>query len=620
MKSKGQKEKVKKALYTTENVVLALPGDYPWKILDNLIKDLNHLLTAEEKTVLAGIVRSRDYVAYLALAEVWGTQSTYLYGRPLAEMRAVYQVITLLRKYRFPSGNKARQAAALEKFVAAEEACAEYNKVGVDSLHYCQDKRMLNALTYAKAFLVKLLGDSLPDSDRLTEWSRHGPGSNLDTKDGATHLYAKYSEYPYSCTWGAYPEAREAIRNDERWIGAIEDSYRERENIPKHLILDQDAFWNAVITIVPGNRITFVPKNSQTDRSIAIEPSLNLYLQLGVDGFIRRRLKRWGVDLDSQVKNREMARLGSLNWENPENFVTLDLAAASDSISVELCKYMLPRSWFNYLMKLRSPNGLLSESTLVTYEKISSMGNGYTFALESAIFASIIYGAMREFRGSYDANLCAIYGDDLIVPSSLSEPVVAMLNLCGFGINAEKSFVKGPFRESCGADWFGGKAVRPVFLTSLPTTVMGLWTDLNRLRRLLSLRWWIDESSTESLLAKWIPPLYADFTGPVSDEDFDSYRHTHTTTGVYNMCLWKYKRLVVRPVPARGRNLLFRKLMHDLRGQPVRCQNYVDPSLIWRDGHLTASGSRFTLTLKQRVTVSASYSVADIWRTKYTEL
>jgi len=480
---------------------------------------------------------------------------------------------------------------------------------------------MCNVFTYARSFLSKLLGEELPGRDKLTLWSRHGPGANLDTKSGRTNAYYKYSDWPYSCTKDALWEARCAIEDDERWKGALEDSVRAKGGIPKHVVLDQSVFYSTVLKVVPGNRIAFVPKNSQTDRSIAIEPAMNLYLQLGIDGFIRRRLKRWGVDLDCQEKNRELARRGSRDWENPENFVTLDLAAASDSISTRLCELLLPREWYAHLMVLRSPQGELGDETVV-YDKISSMGNGFTFALESAIFASIVFGVQKEYRGGYDPEKCAIYGDDLIVESGIAQEVVTALESCGFTINEEKSFLKGPFRESCGADWFKGTPVRPVFLTSLPTSVMELWTDLNRLRRFLSLRFMEEESCTESLLAKWIPAVYQRVTGPVSDEDFDSYRHVSQPVGLaYENYLWRYKRLVVIPEPVRADAYFFRRLMHDHRqGRGPLKPNYVVFADTWRGKKVSKAGGRYSVTLANRVAVRLKNSVVSNWRSEYLEM
>lgn len=616
MKHKNPAKKKKQNL--NKRVEVRLPADYGWKVLGNLAKDLCYLLTESENSRLNGIIRSRCYSDYLALSEEWGPQSIRPCCVPaLGNMRAKYQIVALLKKFRFSSERDTRIQAATNKLLAAEESCRVFNQNGWKHLSFAEDDHMCNVYTYARGFLKKVLGDVLPSRAKLTLWSRHGPGANLDTKNGHTNTYFKYSEWPYSCTKDALGWARLAIEDDERWLGALEDSYRERNNIPRHEILNRERFWSSVFSIVPGNRIAFVPKNAQTERSIAIEPSMNLYLQLGVDGYIRRRLRRWGIDIDSQEKNKELARLGSLNWESKVNFVTLDLAAASDSISVRLCRELLPKQWYDYLTELRSPLGDLNGES-ISYEKISSMGNGFTFALETLIFASIVYGVQREYQGSYNSETCAIFGDDIIVENTISAQLVTALNLCGFNTNLEKSFYQGPFRESCGSDWFNGRPVRPVFLTSLPTTVMELWCDVNRLRRILKLRFGLEESNVEKCIDQWIPNEFGKLTGPISDEDFDSYKHSEVPNGIYQYWVWKFRRLVVRPKPIKGSSFLFRKLMHNLRGEQFDFQ-YKNSSNSYFGKRITGSGSRFIVTRPHLVTIGYTFSSSDYWRTEYTE-
>jgi len=609
-----------------KSIMVRTPKDYPWKVLDALVEDLSNSLQDSEYESAKLITRKRDYDAYLELVEAWGPQSKYPCDISVDNVFAKYQVASLLKKYQFSGDADLRLQTAKEKFFKAEEDCYEFNHLGGHSkLSFLPDDWTLSAFTYAQRFLSKLLGEILPEREHLTEWSRHGPGANLDTRKGSASLYDKYENWPYSCTSGALPYARLAIQDDERWLGALEDSYRKKHGIEPWRILDQEVFWSNVLHVVPGNRITFVPKNSRTDRSIAIEPSMNLYLQLGVDGFLRRRLKRWGVDLDDQEKNQELARLGSKYWNSEDPFVTLDLAAASDTISSGVCKLLLPPQWYAYLHDLRSPVGEL-DGKLLQYEKISSMGNGFTFALESAIFTAVVLGVMKASRGHRDRGEFAVFGDDIVVRRSISDHVVTMLNLCGFSINHEKSFFEGPFRESCGADWFNGTPVRPVFLTQQPSTVMELWCDSNRIRRVLSLRRGMWRAKAIDLIHTWIPPMFSNIVGPVSDEDFDSYAHAYTPPRSAKHWVWDFQRLVVRLKPRKGVNeFLFRKLMHALRpstdnpdeaaGNPWATSRYK-----WGGCRITGAGSRFAVSSPKAVTVGYRTSQTSYWSDEYTDL
>lgn len=604
-----------------------IPKDYPWKILAKLTNDLHYLLDAQELSKLTAIIRSRDFDAYKKLGEEWGLQSMYLNDKPLAKVRAIYQIVSLLKKFQFDTDRDARIKKAGQKVVQAEKACQVFNTEGYKKLIWSDEEWMRHVFTYAKSFLEKLLGRTLPDEDKLTEWSRHGPGANLDTLDGKTNTFSKYENWPYSCTKDAFRYARYAIQSDPRWLGALEDDYRRVYNIPKNAILDQRVFWQQVFWIVPGNRITFVPKNAETERSIAIEPAMNLYLQLGVDGYIRRQLLRWGIDIDNQEKNQELARIGSLFG----TFCTIDLASASDSISVRLCECLLGKDWYKFLMDLRSPQGEYKGSKLV-YEKISSMGNGFTFALETAIFASIVYGVQMEVNGFYDAESCAIYGDDIIVETSIAEKVIEALANCGFTTNKDKTFIEGPFRESCGADWFQGKQIRPVFLSSYPTTAPELFNDYNRIKRVMMLRWEVEESEICKMIHKWIPVALHGLRGPVSDEDFDTYIHTTIPFKRYDSGMYPFPRLLVNAVPQRfpKTGFLFGKLMNTLRENKSPLTDafgfrFVDLDVdkfevrFIKGMRLNAKGSVFALTDNRLVRVSQKNSATSNWQSEYSE-
>lgn len=588
-----------------------LPEDYPWKVAQKLNADLKEFLTADENAAFEKVVRNRDFEGYLLLAEAWGLQSIVPTGcGEIGEIRARYTLASLIKKFRFQTDKDKRIARATETFFAAEDACRFYNHGGYRTLSEPETDWGVKVLHYARVFLKRLLGDQLPGHREMLERSRHGPGATTGTKNGNISAYHKYAEWPYDCTIGAFRYAKFAIATDQRWIGALQNSYRECFGIPKHFPIKDEEFWSAVINVVDGNRIAFVPKDSQKERTIAIEPTLNLYLQLGVDGFIRRRLKRFGVDLDDQTKNQELARQGSLP-NCVDRFVTLDLSAASDSVSRKICELLLPKDWVTYLMDLRSPSGTLGD-VLIEYEKISSMGNGYTFALESAIFAALIYAVMKADGATFDRTKFAVFGDDLIIPQKYYYRLVEALRLSGFKVNLDKTFFVGDVRESCGTDWFQGYSLRPLFLDEIPTSVSGVWCDYNRIKRLLSLYWGIgEESKVLSLLEKWIPQTFETFVGPYSDEDFDSYRHVALPPKeAYSNCQYKYPRLVQLARSRKGKDFFFRKLMHSLAGGAPKILNK------W-DNKALSAGSRFRVTSRNALTLAKTFSVADVWRSEY---
>jgi len=223
--------------------------------------------------------------------------------------------------------------------------------------------------------------------------------------------------------------------------------------------LDPDLLRNEIIRkvrMVHYNKIVTVPKTALVDRTIAIEPLLNGYLQSGVDVFMRRRLRRVGIDLTDQSRNQRLAMLGSYDHSDP--YITIDLSSASDLISKNLVRALLPPAWYAFLDAIRSPAYQLDDGVAKRYHKFVSMGNGFCFPLETLIFASV---CQLYSKTSTDFT---VYGDDIIVRQSISAKVLKTLWQIGFRHNPEKTFLKGPFRESCGADWFAGRDVRPLTL------------------------------------------------------------------------------------------------------------------------------------------------------------
>jgi len=206
-----------------------------------------------------------------------------------------------------------------------------------------------------------------------------------------------------------------------------------------------------------GNEVTTVPKNSTIDRVIAIEPGMNLWFQKGLGRMIRNRLRLIGLDLNSQDRNQQLSRLGSIRGD----LATVDFSSASDSISSELVRLLLPPDWFLLMDLCRSKCGTLDSSTF-WWQKFSSMGNGFTFELETLIFYSLAWAVCQKQKVS--SRDVSVYGDDVIVPTESFDLFSRVSQFCGFTVNQKKSYSYGPFRESCGAHWFRGVNCKPIFL------------------------------------------------------------------------------------------------------------------------------------------------------------
>nr|QDH91162.1 MAG: RNA-dependent RNA polymerase [Leviviridae sp.] len=158
-------------------------------------------------------------------------------------------------------------------------------------------------------------------------------------------------------------------------------------------------------TFQSGNKVITVAKDASTNRVIAVEPGINIFVHQSVGRMLGRRLRRCGVDLRYQERNQRLAQFGSYT----NSVATVDFSSASDSISSSVVEALLPPRWFSVMDSCRSRFGNQS-GRVIKWEKFSSMGNGFTFQLESLIFYAAAF-CCTEFLNQ-DTSLVSAYGDD----------------------------------------------------------------------------------------------------------------------------------------------------------------------------------------------------------------
>lgn len=245
--------------------------------------------------------------------------------------------------------------------------------------------------------------------------------------------------------------------------------------------------------LVKGNVLFTVPKTALIDRVACKEPDYNIFAQKAVGDHIRDRLrKRAKIDLNDQSINRRLAYQGSVSGK----LATIDLSSASDSVTTGLVSLLLPFEWFRLLDALRCPKTFIKGRSHVN-AMFSSMGNGFTFELESLIFwaiAHVVRGTTRSFGE------VSVYGDDIIVPTSCAGVLIQILSWVGFRTNVKKTFYKGPFRESCGGHYYGGLDVTPFYVRAPIRDISDLILFLNQYRR------WLIITSMDTVDGGWERP------------------------------------------------------------------------------------------------------------------
>jgi len=342
-------------------------------------------------------------------------------------------------------GTSDLSSKAISTFVATNETVA---KTSINLDQY--------VLNNARLFIAKALErvTNLYDPDDVQgtlylpylfdNW-RFGPGASFEVK--GTHCAQKIAE-DMTCT-----KAAEPLVSRLRML---------------HPYLNlKDKVNGGGIRIVSGSKLTTVPKNEDTDRTIATEPSGSMALQLAAGLYIEEALRLIGLDISTQEPKNKAAAARAYR----DGLATIDLKAASDMIQPELVRLLFPPVWYDLLMRLRSPSTRLPNGEQLNLNMISTMGNGFTFPLMTFILVSLIYGYRcmnpRNPTLRIDWSVTCVYGDDIIVPQNEFQDCVETLQSAGFVVNLDKSYSGGSFFESCGGDYYKGVEVTPFYVRDL---------------------------------------------------------------------------------------------------------------------------------------------------------
>jgi len=370
-----------------------------------------------------------------------------------------YGITNFLKKNGDLPSTVDKRGSAIAAFARSERSCSETNELlrAWRAGSICIDPAVAEVFHLAQRKVHRLLRNPPNLEKGPYEW---GPGATYSLKRSEAYPDTKLTQLPFEVTGSAWKHAAKLIAADLHWKAAIVDA--------------NPNYQGPVFAVLPGGRYDTVPKTVLTDRSILVEPRLNTILQKKIGTQLRRLLKRVDVDLNDQSRNQYLAE-----YAIPFELSTIDLEAASDSVSRALVEWMLPVEWFDLLDDLRSKWYQDDKGSWFRLEKFSSMGNGFTFELESLIFWAFA-SAASELEGR---SLIGVYGDDIIVRRKVAPRLIRALAVAGFSVNTKKSFIDGRFFESCGAHFFDGINVTPLYQKCTPRDELEASRMGNRLLR-----------------------------------------------------------------------------------------------------------------------------------------
>lgn len=217
------------------------------------------------------------------------------------------------------------------------------------------------------------------------------------------------------------------------------------------------------------NRSEFllVPKDIRGHRTICRETVESMYHQQGIRRSMEKSITSHplgkGISFIDQSQNAQLALTSSVTKE----FATIDLKDASDRISYSLVSFLFKgTAIWDEMIKCRSTQVFYGDASH-NLRKWAPMGSAICFTTLALVVHALIKSAFA-LAGHAGAE-CYVFGDDIIVPSSLYLVAVAALEAGGLTVSMTKSFVNSHFRESCGMDAYEGVDVTPVRLRYMPT-------------------------------------------------------------------------------------------------------------------------------------------------------
>ena len=449
------------------------PGTTYARLLSSLMTDLAIEPALQRR--YNGLARSRSYATLVREA---GALTKQMYGDPEEHFR-MYQLAFFITKAPFVDPGLNPRQAAIDGFMSTERRNRILNTKlrrvhGVlNGVRYCppENWRYLEWIPRARRLIARVLGPL--DVTEVYRECYFGDGSSNGCSGSRTHVINKMRNL--TCTPVALPYLKDAFAANAQIrriivgddVGPLPAEAREIWN----------KWFEENVRLVDHNEVDFVRKKAEIDRVIAKEPNGNGFLQLGAGWVIAKKLRRVHINIQDQTPNQLFARFGSECYLDVNAPATLDLTDASN-FPRWLVKLLLPEDWYVFLNSLRSPSYTLDGCTPRPHELFASMGNGFCFPLETLMF----WGICRSACDDCGVGPLAVYGDDIALPKGAALLAIERLTYVGLRINTAKSFIHGPFRESCGADFYAGTDVRPFVLDFVPSMVQDLVKIANGLQ------------------------------------------------------------------------------------------------------------------------------------------
>lgn len=286
-------------------------------------------------------------------------------------------------------------------------------------------------------------------TDLMTKWFgnidmsnliyHHGPGTVAE-KSGWIDAVSKYRyiQLTRSQLWAVY-------------------QYDDEPNIPQ---------W--VLNKPPGEdvpaKLTSVPKNILKRRWICKESTTTMFLQQAVKDrwadFINQNadLSHF-MPIRDPERNASLAQTGSITG----GYATIDMSDASDTVPNRLIQRIFAGTPLTFGLKFfRSRSVRIPTVGVRRLLKHAPMGSALCWLAMLSLIAGLCFLAVQRCGDVPKRGDFAVYGDDVVIRTKYVPELRKLLDETGFKLNVNKTFLDGPFRESCGGEYLNGIEVTPV--------------------------------------------------------------------------------------------------------------------------------------------------------------
>jgi hypothetical protein len=282
---------------------------------------------------------------------------------------------------------------------------------------------------------------------KLNPWGRHGPGAVSDKSSPS-------KKWDFSL-----------------WPGLPLNLFRFNKDLCVEI--------KNLYTQQPYARVTCVPKDFRGPRVICIEPKENQFAQQGLMDILYRLLPshpltRNSICFESTSINEKFCFNSDIG--------TIDLKDASDNLSLELSRLLLPKWFFSLVTRYRTRT-VRGNGQMWVPHCLATMGNACCFPLETLIFWAIAQSTIVLFREkdkSIPFNSLRVYGDDIILPKKVGPRLIEVLEGCGLIVNLNKTCLKTLVKESCGEWVVAGESQRLIKIKSADVRSIRSWIQFRQ--------------------------------------------------------------------------------------------------------------------------------------------